>query len=176
MPRTTLDDRDRELLSARTSATSRPRGRTQTIHTVPIWVDLEGENVVLNTEATRAWPKNLRRTGHTTLTVLNMENPYEYLTVTGHLAEETEDGAREHADARVLPQGTAFISDVGMTASRTSILGVKYQQALDGFRTHLPQKFETGDEDVWVNAVVVEVNDRGLADSIEQVLEPVPGP
>jgi len=77
------------------------------------------------------------------------------------------------ADARVLPQGTAFISDVGMTASRTSILGVKYQQALDGFRTHLPQKFETGDEDVWVNAVVVEVNDRGLADSIEQVLEPV---
>ena len=80
------------------------------------------------------------------------------------------------ADARVLPQGTAFISDVGMTASRTSILGVKYQQALDGFRTHLPQKFETGDEDIWVNAVVVEVNDRGLADSIEQVLEPVPGP
>ena len=78
------------------------------------------------------------------------------------------------ADARVLPEGTAYISDVGMTASRMSVLGIKYHQALEGFRTHLPQKFETADEDVWVNAVVVEVNERGLADSIEQVLEPTP--
>ncbi len=76
------------------------------------------------------------------------------------------------ADARVLPGGTAYISDVGMTASRTSVLGVKYEQALEGFRTHLPQRFETGDEDVWVNAVVVEINERGLATSIAQVLEP----
>ena len=78
------------------------------------------------------------------------------------------------ADARVLPGGTAFISDVGMTASRTSVLGVKYHQALEGFRTHLPQRFETAEEDVWVNAVAVEVNERGLADSITQVLEPAP--
>ena len=78
------------------------------------------------------------------------------------------------ADARVLPEGTAYISDVGMTASRTSVLGVKYNQALEGFRTHLPQKFETADEDIWINAVVVEINERGLADSIEQVLEPAP--
>jgi 2',3'-cyclic-nucleotide 2'-phosphodiesterase len=76
------------------------------------------------------------------------------------------------ADARVLPGGTAFISDVGMTASRVSILGVKYEQALEGFRTHLPQRFETADEDVWINAAAVEVNERGLADSIEQILEP----
>ena len=34
------------------------------------------------------------------------------------------------ADARVLPQGTAFITDVGMTGSRTSVLGVKPEQAL----------------------------------------------
>ena len=64
------------------------------------------------------------------------------------------------ADARVLPGGTAYISDVGMTASRTSVLGVKYHQALEGFRTHLPQRFETAEEDVWVNAVVVEVNEK----------------
>ena len=78
------------------------------------------------------------------------------------------------ADARVLPGGTAFICDVGMTASRHSILGVKYEQPLEGFRTHLPQRFETAEEDIWVNAVVVEINERGLADSIEQILEPVP--
>ncbi len=78
------------------------------------------------------------------------------------------------ADARVLPGGTAYISDVGMTAGRTSVLGVKYEQALEGFRTHLPQRFETADEDIWVNAVVVDVNERGLADSITQILEPTP--
>ncbi len=78
------------------------------------------------------------------------------------------------ADARVLPGGTAYISDVGMTASRTSVLGVKYQQPLEGFRTQLPQRFETADEDIWVNAVLVEMNERGLADSIEQILEPTP--
>jgi metallophosphoesterase (TIGR00282 family) len=78
------------------------------------------------------------------------------------------------ADARVLPGGTAYISDVGMTASRTSVLGVKYEQPLEGFRTHLPQRFETAEEDVWVNAVLIEVNERGLADSITQILEPAP--
>jgi 2',3'-cyclic-nucleotide 2'-phosphodiesterase len=77
------------------------------------------------------------------------------------------------ADARVLPQGTAFISDVGMTGSRASVLGVRWEQALEGFRTQMPQRFETADDDLWVNAVVVEINDRGLADSIDQVLTPV---
>ena len=73
------------------------------------------------------------------------------------------------ADARVLPQGTAFISDVGMTGSKSSVLGVRWEQALEGFRTQMPQRFETADEDIWVNAVVVDVNERGLADSIEPV-------
>ena len=78
------------------------------------------------------------------------------------------------ADARVLPGGTAYISDVGMTGSRASVLGVRWEQALEGFRTQMPQRFETADEDLWVNAVLVEINERGLADSIEQILEPVP--
>jgi hypothetical protein len=76
------------------------------------------------------------------------------------------------ADARVLPRGTAFICDVGMTGSRESVLGVRWEQALEGFRTQMPQRFETAEADVWVNAVVVEINERGLADRIEQVLEP----
>lgn len=76
------------------------------------------------------------------------------------------------ADARVLPNGAAFISDVGMTGSRTSVLGVRWEQALEGFRTHMPQRFETAEDDPWVNAVVVDVNERGLADSIQQVIEP----
>jgi len=78
------------------------------------------------------------------------------------------------ADARVLPGGTAYITDVGMTGSRASVLGVRWQQALERFRTQMAVRFETADEDIWVNAVVVEIEAGGRAASIEQVLEPVP--
>lgn len=78
------------------------------------------------------------------------------------------------ADARVLPGGTAHISDVGMTGSRTSVLGVKPEQILTRFITQMPVRFETAEEDVWVMGVAVEVNRHGLADSIEQVMVPAP--
>ncbi len=78
------------------------------------------------------------------------------------------------ADARVLPRGTAFISDVGMTGSRTSVLGVKPELILEQMITQMPVKFETAEEDVWVMGAVVDVNDAGLADSIEPVMLPAP--
>jgi len=76
------------------------------------------------------------------------------------------------ADGRVLPQGTAFVSDVGMTGSRTSVLGVKPELILRQMITQMPVKFETAEEDVWVMGAVVDVNDSGLADSFEQVMVP----
>jgi len=76
------------------------------------------------------------------------------------------------ADGRVLPGGTAFISDVGMTGSRTSVLGVKPEQALRSLITQMPTRFETAAEDVWVMGAVVDVNEQGLADSFEQVMVP----
>jgi hypothetical protein len=78
------------------------------------------------------------------------------------------------ADARVLPGGTAYITDAGMTGSRAGVIGVQREQALERFRTQMPVKFETAEEDVWVMGVVVEINQRGLADSIEQILIPAP--
>jgi metallophosphoesterase (TIGR00282 family) len=80
------------------------------------------------------------------------------------------------ADGRVLPGGTAYISDVGMTGSRTSVLGVKPEQALASLITQMPTRFETAEEDVWVMGAVVEVNERGRADSIQQVMVPAPPP
>ena len=59
-----------------------------------------------------------------------------------------------------------------MTGSRTSVLGVKPEQALRSLITQMPTRFETADEDVWVMGALVEVNDRGLADSFEQVMLP----
>ncbi len=77
------------------------------------------------------------------------------------------------ADARVLPGGTAFVCDVGMTGSRRSVLGVEIEDALGRFRTQMPARFRTAEEDVWVNAAVFDVGDDGLATSMQQVLEPV---
>ncbi|HET9161992.1 MAG TPA: TIGR00282 family metallophosphoesterase [Solirubrobacterales bacterium] len=79
------------------------------------------------------------------------------------------------ADGRVLPKGTAFISDVGMTGARQSILGVRVEDALGALITQMPTRFETADEDVWVMGAVVDVNRSGLADSIEPVMVPAGG-
>jgi metallophosphoesterase (TIGR00282 family) len=77
------------------------------------------------------------------------------------------------ADARVLPGGTAHITDVGMTGSRAGVIGVRREQALEAFRTQMPVRFETANEDVWLMGVAVEIGDDGLARGIEQILVPV---
>jgi metallophosphoesterase (TIGR00282 family) len=77
------------------------------------------------------------------------------------------------ADGRVLPGGTAFISDVGMTGARDSVLGVKKEQAIERMRTEMPVRFETATEDVWVMGAAVEINSNGLADSMEPFLHQV---
>jgi calcineurin-like phosphoesterase len=62
-----------------------------------------------------------------------------------------------------------------MTGPRGGVIGVKREQALERFVTMMPVKFETSDEDPWLNAVVVEADESGRARSIEQVLISVDG-
>jgi 2',3'-cyclic-nucleotide 2'-phosphodiesterase len=76
------------------------------------------------------------------------------------------------ADGRVLPGGTAYLSDAGMTGARGGVIGVRREQIIERFLTQLPIKFETADEDLWVMGCVVESGDDGLARSIELVMQP----
>jgi metallophosphoesterase (TIGR00282 family) len=76
------------------------------------------------------------------------------------------------ADARVLPGSTAYMSDVGMTGSRAGVIGVRREQALQAFRTQMPIRFETADEDIWVMGAVVEIGDDGLARGIDPIMVP----
>jgi 2',3'-cyclic-nucleotide 2'-phosphodiesterase len=76
------------------------------------------------------------------------------------------------ADARVLPGGTAYITDVGMTGPRGGVIGVKREQALESMITKMPVKFETSEEDPWLNGVLIEAATPMRADSIKQLLEP----
>jgi metallophosphoesterase (TIGR00282 family) len=77
------------------------------------------------------------------------------------------------ADGRVLPGGTAHISDVGMTGSRAGVIGVRREQAIRALRTQMPVRFDTADEDVWLMGVAIEIGDDGLARGIDQILLPV---
>jgi metallophosphoesterase (TIGR00282 family) len=79
------------------------------------------------------------------------------------------------ADARVLPGGTAYCSDVGMTGSRDGVIGARRDEVLQAFRTQMPIRFETAEGNVWVMGALVEIGDDGRAASIEQVLHQVDG-
>ncbi len=78
------------------------------------------------------------------------------------------------ADARVLPGGTAYITDVGMTGPRGGVIGVKRELALQALITQMPVRFETSEEDPWLNGVLIRCSQPLRADSIEQVLMPRP--
>ena len=80
------------------------------------------------------------------------------------------------ADARVLPGGTAYITDVGMTGARGGVIGVRKEQSIAVMRSHMPQRYDAADEDPWLNAVVVRSDGRRRAASIESVLRPGSGP
>jgi metallophosphoesterase (TIGR00282 family) len=78
------------------------------------------------------------------------------------------------ADGRVLPGGTAYITDVGMTGPRGGVIGVKREQAIESLLTQMPVKFETSDEDPWLMGVLIRCSGPMRADSIEQILMPRP--
>ena len=76
------------------------------------------------------------------------------------------------ADARVLPQGTAYITDVGMTGARGGVIGMRKEQSIAVMRTQMPARYDAADEDPWLMGVVIRCSRPRRADAIEQVLRP----
>jgi metallophosphoesterase (TIGR00282 family) len=77
------------------------------------------------------------------------------------------------ADERVLPKGTAYITDVGMTGPYDGVIGVKKELVLERFLTNMPARFEPASGDPRFCAVVVDCDDStGLARSIERLMLP----
>src|SRR5215212_7430855 len=79
------------------------------------------------------------------------------------------------ADDRVLPGGTAYMSDVGMTGPRGGVIGVKKEQAIESLVDQMPVRFETSDEDPWLMGVVITASQPGRADAIAPVRRPAQG-
>jgi 2',3'-cyclic-nucleotide 2'-phosphodiesterase len=73
-------------------------------------------------------------------------------------------------DARVLPGGTAYITDAGMTGARGGVIGVRKEQSIAGMRTQMPVRYDSAEEDPWLMGVVVRSDGRRRASAIEPVL------
>jgi metallophosphoesterase (TIGR00282 family) len=74
------------------------------------------------------------------------------------------------ADERILPKGTAFITDVGMTGPTHSVIGVKPEQAINRFLKQMPQKFDPATGPTQLAAVLLDVDEgSGLARSITRI-------
>lgn len=81
------------------------------------------------------------------------------------------------ADARVLPGGTAYITDVGMTGARGGVLGIRREQAIQSMATRMPVRFEASDEDLWLQGAVIEgAAEPRRAVSIAGLQEPLAAP
>lgn len=74
------------------------------------------------------------------------------------------------ADDEILPQGTAYISDVGMTGPFDSVIGIKKDAIIERFLTQIPNKFDVAKGDIRLQAVLLDVDSiTGKANSIERI-------
>lgn len=78
------------------------------------------------------------------------------------------------ADERVLPNGTAFISDIGMVGAQDSIIGMNKEQILKRFLTGMPERFEPTEAGPGLfNAVLIDIAPTGKAKKIEKIIKVV---
>ncbi len=78
-------------------------------------------------------------------------------------------------DARVLPGGTGYITDAGMTGARGGVIGVVKEDSIARLRSRMPVRYGAAEDDPWINAVLVRCSAPRRADAIEPVLRPYEG-
>lgn len=76
-------------------ATTMRDGRPQV---TPVWIDFDGVHVLVNSATGRVKDKNLRRDNRVALAVIDPDNPYRYLAISGEVVEITRSGADDHID------------------------------------------------------------------------------
>jgi PPOX class probable F420-dependent enzyme len=74
-------------------ATTRKDGRPRA---VVLWVDVDGDDILINGGRTREWIKNLRRDPRVALAIFDRQEPYRYVSVQGTVTEVTDEGADAH--------------------------------------------------------------------------------
>ncbi len=93
-----IPEKYRDLFTKRafaSLATLMPDGSPQV---TPVWCDLDGDLVIVNSARGRQKDKNIRRDPRVALAIIDPENPYRYLEIRGRVVEITEQGADAHID------------------------------------------------------------------------------
>ena len=67
-------------------------------HVAPVWVDIDGNTILINTAAGRVKEKNVKRDNRVALSIFDHQNPYDMVAIRGKVIELTSDGADEHID------------------------------------------------------------------------------
>ncbi len=76
-------------------ATLMPDGSPQVS---PVWVDVDGDRILVNSAEGRSKPRNVRRDARVAISIYNQENPYSSAFIRGRVVEITQEGADEHID------------------------------------------------------------------------------
>jgi metallophosphoesterase (TIGR00282 family) len=80
------------------------------------------------------------------------------------------------ADEKILPKGTAYLSDAGMTGPFDGVIGRKKEQILARFLTQMPMKFEMAELDIQLHGVIVDIDEKtGKANAIKRVQKKLVG-
>ena len=117
----------------------------------------------------------MKEKAHVVVVDLHAEATSEKIAMGWYLAGKVSAvvGTHTHvqtADECILPGGTAYITDLGMTGPRESVIGVKKEIIIDRFITRLPQRFEIATGLFQFNAVVVDIDEEtGEASSISRI-------
>jgi len=93
-----LSDKVKKLIDGKnfaSVATLMPDGSPQV---APVWVDREGDTIILNATHSRQRTKNLKRDPRVAISIFDQMNPYSNVSIRGRVVDITEKGAEEHID------------------------------------------------------------------------------
>ena len=93
-----IDEPILALLRAQNVCVINTLGPHDVIHSRTVWVDTDGDHVLVNSVDGRVWVRDLERDPTVTCTVVNLSNPYEFASIEGKMIERTTDGADDHID------------------------------------------------------------------------------
>lgn len=93
-----LTPEQRQLFAEQNFVAVATVGKDGTPRNTIVWVDVEGDLLVINGARSRGWLKNLQRNPHVALTIYDHSNPYRRVTVIGRAVDITTEGGEEHID------------------------------------------------------------------------------
>ena len=107
----TLTPEQRKLFEDKNLVNVATLGKDGTPRSTAIWVDLDGDDVLLNGPMSRKWMQNLKREPHVALNVFDRTNIYQQVNVLGEVVDITSEGGEEHIDKLSLKYGGRLYPD-----------------------------------------------------------------